>query len=280
MDGANMNAQVGLCRPGDIGADVCHLNLHKTFCIPHGGGGPGMGPIARGEAPGAVPAESSARRPRPRPAARHRVGGTVGQPEHPADLLGLHPADGRGGLTMATKIAILSANYIAKRLEGVYPLLYSGANGLDGARVHSRHPDLQEERRRRGRGHRQAADRFRVPPADALVPGAGDADGRADRVRSRRWNSIASSMPCWRSGKRFARSRWARRRARATSCAGTAHPGEVVVDDWDRPYSRERAAFPVPGLRAHKSWPTVGRVDNPYGDRNLVCVCPPVEAYE
>jgi glycine dehydrogenase len=128
MDGANMNAQVGLCQPGDIGADVCHLNLHKTFCIPHGGGGPGMGPIG---------VARTSRRSCPEPPVDRRrargvgagVGGAVGQREHPADLLDVHRDDGRRRADQATKVAILNANYMAKRLEAHYPVLYRGAKG-------------------------------------------------------------------------------------------------------------------------------------------------------
>jgi glycine dehydrogenase len=145
MDGANMNAQVGLCRPGDIGADVCHLNLHKTFCIPHGGGGPGMGPIcvARTSRPSCRATRWSPAA--ARPGHRAGLGRAVGQREHPADLVDVHRDDGRRRPHPRDQVAILNANYMAKRLEAHYPVLYRGANGPRRARVHPRLPALQED---------------------------------------------------------------------------------------------------------------------------------------
>ncbi len=183
LDGANMNAMVGLCRPGDIGADVCHLNLHKTFCIPHGGGGPGMGPIgvAKHLVP-FLPGNPVVERRR-----REGVGAVSAAPWGSASILPISmmyiDMMGGEGLTHATKIAILNANYIAQRLEAHYPVLYKGANGHRGARVHRRSAPAQGVGRRRGRGHRQAADGLRLPRADGLVPGGGHADDRADGER-------------------------------------------------------------------------------------------------
>ncbi len=183
MDGANMNAQVGLCRPGDIGADVCHLNLHKTFCIPHGGGGPGMGPIG---------------------VAKHLAPFLPGHPivdlDHPAACGTISAAPwgssailpiswayialmGYDGLTEATKIAILNANYIARRLEPHYEVLYSGPRGTRGPRVHHRHPPVQGLGGRRRGGHREADHRLRIPSADGLLPRGRHADDRAHGER-------------------------------------------------------------------------------------------------
>ena len=172
MDGANMNAQVGLCRPGDIGADVCHLNLHKTFCIPHGGGGPGMGPI--GVAAHLAPFLPG----HPVVDLDHaQACGTISAaPWGSAAILPISWAYialmGYDGLTEATKIAILNANYVARRLDGALPRALHRAGRARGARVHHRYPAVQGIGRRRRRGHREADHRLRLPPADGLVPGA------------------------------------------------------------------------------------------------------------
>jgi glycine dehydrogenase len=192
MDGANMNAQVGLCRPGDFGADVCHLNLHKTFCIPHGGGGPGMGPIgvAAHLAP-FLPGHPVVRL-RRRAGDRPGLGGPVGQREHPADLVGLHRDDGREGLRRATQVAILNANYMAARLGRTTRCSTRGQRAR-GARVHPRPAPVQGRARRRGRGRRQAPDGLRLPRADDVVPGRRHADDRADRERVEGASSTASA---------------------------------------------------------------------------------------
>ena len=183
MDGANMNAQVGLCRPGDIGADVCHINLHKTFCIPHGGGGPGMGPIAVAAhlapfLPGHPVVPTGGER---------AIGAVSAAPWGSASILLISWAYirmmGGDGLTRATEVAILNANYIAERLEPHYPVLYRGKQRPRGARVHRRPAPVQEERRHRGRGRRQAPDGLRLPRADDVLPDPRHADDRADRER-------------------------------------------------------------------------------------------------
>jgi glycine dehydrogenase len=279
MDGANMNAQVGLCRPGDIGADVCHLNLHKTFCIPHGGGGPGMGPIG---------------------VAEHLA---VFLPDHPVVALGhaksagtisaapwgspsILPISwiyirlmGADGLTQATKVAILAANYIAKRLAGQYELLYAGAHGLIG---HECILDTRPFKQSAGVDVEDIAKRlidygFHPPTVSFPVPGTLMVEPTESEPKEE-LDRFVDALLAIRDEIREIESGVASRESNVLR--GAPHTLEqVVADKWDRPYSRERAAFPAPGLREHKVWPTVARIDNAFGDRNLVCTCPPVEAY-
>ncbi len=279
MDGANLNAQVGLCQPGDIGADVCHLNLHKTFCIPHGGGGPGMGPI--GVAAHLVPHLPD----HPViPLGRGESCGTISAaPWGSAAILPISFAYilmmGGNGLTMATKVAILSANYIAKRLEGTYPTLYSGTGGLV---AHECILDTRPFKQSAGVEVEDIAKRlidygFHPPTVSFPVPGTLMVEPTESESKAEL--------------DRFCDALLAIREEIAEIEAGVAarednllkrapHTIAVVsADQWDRPYSRERAAFPVPGLRDRKVWPTVSRIDSAYGDRNLVCTCPPVEEY-
>ena len=279
MDGANMNAQVGLCRPGDIGADVCHLNLHKTFCIPHGGGGPGMGPIG---------------------VAAHLASFL---PNHPVVDLG-HPHSsgtissgpwgspsilpiswiyiqlmGAEGLTDATKIAILSANYIAKRLEGAYDLLYAGAHGLIAhecildTRVFKTSCGIDVEdiaKRLIDFGFHPPTVSFPVPGTLMVEPTESEPKEELDR--------FVNALLAIREEIREVEEGKAPREGNVLKRA--PHTLETVVsNEWDRPYSREVAAFPDPVLRQRKAWPTVSRIDNAFGDRNLVCTCPPVEDY-
>ena len=282
MDGANMNAQVGLCRPGDIGADVCHLNLHKTFCIPHGGGGPGMGPIgvAAHLAP-FLPAH---------PAidiristSQNAVGPVSAAPCGSASILTISwmyiRMMGGEGLTEATKIAILNANYIAKRLDRYFPVLYKGKGGLV---AHECILDLRQFKSA-GVEVEDVAKRlmdygFHAPTVS--LPVAGHDDDRADRERI---ESGARSLlrrddlhPRRDRGGRIREGRPAEQRAekRAAHRAAGDRP-----DEWDRPYSREQAAYPAPWTREYKFWPAVARIDNVYGDRNLICSCPPMEAF-
>ncbi len=279
MDGANMNAQVGLCRPGDIGADVCHLNLHKTFCIPHGGGGPGMGPIG-------VAAHLTAFLPdHPMVDLGHdHSAGTVSSgPWGSPSILPISwiyiQLMGSTGLTDATKIAILSANYIAKRLEGAYDLLYSGANGLIAhecildTRVFKNTAGVEVEdiaKRLIDFGFHPPTVSFPVPGTLMVEPTESEPKAELDRFV----DALLAIREEIREIETGEASREDNLLKRAPHTLQT-----VISDNWDRPYSRERAAFPMPGLRERKAWPTVGRIDNAYGDRNLVCTCPPVEAY-
>ncbi|PYP16671.1 MAG: glycine dehydrogenase (aminomethyl-transferring) [Gemmatimonadetes bacterium] len=283
MDGANMNAQVGLCRPGDIGADVCHLNLHKTFCIPHGGGGPGMGPIGVAEhlvphlpthpvVDVGIPLAESA--------------GTVSSaPWGSPSILPISWAYiammGRDGLTLATKVAILSANYIAHRLQegGHYELLYTGQHGLV---AHECIIDTRPFKSSAGIDVEDIAKRLidygfhpptvSFPVAGTLMvePTESEPKGELDR--------FVDALIAIREEVREVETGEADRDNNMLKNA--PHPlADLLAESWDRPYARERAGFPTAATREHKVWPPVGRIDAAFGDRNLVCTCPPVEAY-
>jgi glycine dehydrogenase len=281
MDGANMNAQVGLTSPASIGADVCHLNLHKTFAIPHGGGGPGMGPIA---------------------VARHlapylpghpviRVGGEKGIPAvsaapwGSASILlisyGYIRMLGADGMTDATRYAILNANYLKARLQGHYDVLYANHNGRVAHEMifdlrpfkHGAGPSVDESdvaKRLMDYGFHAPTVSFPVPGTMMIEPTESESKDELDR---------------------FCDALIAIREEIRAVVEGTADPknnvlknaphtaDQVTADDWPHPYTREQAAYPLPFVRANKFWPAVARVDNPYGDRNLICACPPIEAY-
>ncbi len=279
MDGANLNAQVGLCQPGDIGADVCHLNLHKTFCIPHGGGGPGMGPI--GVAAHLVPHLPD----HPVvPLGHDKSCGTISAaPWGSASILPISFAYilmmGGGGLTEATKVAILSANYIVKRLEGQYPLLYAGVSGhvaheciLD-TRPFKQSAGVEVEdiaKRLIDYGFHPPTVSFPVPGTLMVEPTESESKAELDRFCDALL-AIRDEIAEIEAGV-AARDDNVLKRAPHTIAV-------VSADEWDRPYSRQQAAFPVPGLRDRKVWPTASRIDSAYGDRNLVCTCPPMEEY-
>ena len=280
MDGANMNAQVGLCRPGDIGADVCHLNLHKTFCIPHGGGGPGMGPIgvARHLAP-YLPGH-----PVTNHGTRESIGPVSAAPYGSASILPISwvyiALMGRDGLKKATQIAILNANYMAKRLEKHYSILYTGATG------HVAHEfilDLRPFKETSGVEAMDVAKRlmdygFHAPTVSFPVAGTlmiepTESEGKAELDRfCEAMIAIRSEIQAIADGHQ----------PRANNVLKNApHTATTVAaTDWDRPYTREQAAFPTPWVRANKFWPSVSRIDEAYGDRHLICTCPPIESYQ
>ena len=279
MDGANMNAQVGLCRPGDIGADVCHLNLHKTFCIPHGGGGPGVGPIgvAAHLAPflpghSVVPVEG-----------RETVGEIAQAPWGSASILVISwmyiAMMGPVGLADATRYAILNANYIAARLGSYFPVLYKGSQGRV---AHECILDLREWKQRAGVEVEDVAKRlmdygFHAPTMSWPVPGTlmvepTESESKAELDRfCDAMISIHGELCAIERGE-LDRVNNPLKNAPHTAAA-------VISDGWNRPYSRERAAYPAPWLREHKFWPSVARIDNVYGDRNIFCSCPPVEGF-
>ncbi len=279
MDGANLNAQVGLCRPADIGADVCHLNLHKTFCIPHGGGGPGMGPIgvARHLAP-FLPDHPVV------PLGHPQSCGTISAaPWGSAAILPISWAYcslmGHEGLVEATKVAILNANYVARRLAGHYQLLYAGAHGLI---AHECIIDTRPFKASAGIEVEDIAKRiidYGFHPPTVSFPVAGTLMIEPTESESKQeLDRFCDALIAIRDEIReIEDGRADRENNLLTQAPHTL--ADLLADTWDRPYSRERAAFPTAATREHKIWPAVGRVDGAYGDRNLVCVCPPIEDY-
>jgi glycine dehydrogenase len=278
MDGANLNAQLGLTRPGDIGADVCHLNLHKTFCIPHGGGGPGMGPIAvRKHLAPYLPGHPLA------PPGSQPVGPVSAAPWGSASILPISfsyiAMMGEAGLRKATEVAILGANYIAHRLGSHYPVLYKGRNGrvaheliLD-CRPFKKSAGIEAEdiaKRLMDYGFHAPTMSFPVPGTLMVEPTESESKAEIDRF-CEAMIAIREEIKAIESGA-MDKTNNPLKNAPHTAAA-------VTGTEWDRPYSREQAAFPAPWLRIHKYWPPVARVDNAYGDRNLVCSCPPIDAY-
>jgi len=279
MDGANMNAQVGLVRPADIGADVCHLNLHKTFCIPHGGGGPGMGPICVAAHLGPFLPDHPVV-----PLRQQQPCGTVSAaPWGSAWILPISWAYvalmGREGLVEATKMAILNANYVARRLAPHYPLLFTGQNGLI---AHECIIDCRPFKASAGIEVEDIAKRiidYGFHPPTVSFPVAGTlmiepTESESKEELDRFCDALISIRQEIREVEDGTQPRG------NNLLANAPHTLEdVIADTWDRPYARERAAFPAVWTRSHKVWPSVSRVDGAYGDRNLVCVCPPMEAY-
>src|ERR1017187_3990661 len=300
MDGANMNAQVGLCRPADIGADVCHLNLHKTFCIPHGGGGPGVGPIGvakhlvpflPGHSVVGVHALASAKPPaQPGSACSggggnlkvelQHIGPVAAAPWGSANILPISwayiAAMGPDGLTEATKFAILNANYIAKRLENYFPTLYRGRKGLV---AHECILDLRrfksvtaEDVAKRLMDYGFHAPTLSWPVAGTLMvePTESESKHELDRFCDA-MIAIHAEMTAIESGAADRQNNLLK---------NAPHTADMIAaDNWDRPYPREQAAFPVKSLRDYKFWPAVGRVDNVFGDRNPVCTCAGMDTY-
>ena len=282
MDGANMNAQVGLCRPGEMGADVCHLNLHKTFCIPHGGGGPGMGPIAvTAELAPFLPSHPV--RPVAGVDAECAIGPVSAAPYGSPSILPIPWAYmrmmGADGLRRATEIAILNANYMAARLAPHFPVLYTGANGRV---AHEFIIDLRPFKASVGVEVDDVAKRlmdygFHAPTMSWPVPGTmmiepTESESKAELDRfCDAMIAIRDEIRAIEDG-RLPRDDNPLRHAPHTAAI-------VTADEWTHPYSRQTAAWPGPWQKTHKFWPPVGRVDNAYGDRHLVCSCPPIEAY-
>ncbi|PYO69169.1 MAG: glycine dehydrogenase (aminomethyl-transferring) [Gemmatimonadetes bacterium] len=279
MDGANMNAQVGLCRPADMGADVCHLNLHKTFCIPHGGGGPGMGPICVAAHLGPFLPDHPVV-----PLRQEQPCGTVSAaPWGSAWILPISWAYialmGREGLVEATMMAILNANYVARRLASHYDVLYTSATGrvahecIIDTRPFKQSAGIEVEdiaKRIIDYGFHPPTVSFPVAGTLMIEPTESESKEELDRFCDA-LIAIRAEIREIEEGKQ------PRGNNLLTNAPHTLEA--VIADAWDRPYSRERAAFPAAWTRQHKVWPSVGRVDGAYGDRNLVCVCPPVEAY-
>ncbi len=279
MDGANMNAQVGLTSPAAIGADVCHINLHKTFSIPHGGGGPGMGPIgvAKHLAP-YLPGH-----PVITTGGEHAIPALSAAPWGSASILLISYAYmkmlGRDGMTDATRFAILNANYLKSRLEPYFPVLYTRQNGRV---AHEMIFDLRPLKQKSGIDELDVAKRlmdygFHAPTVSFPVAGTimvepteSEAKDELDRFCDA-LIAIRGEIQAVIEGKADPKDNVLK------NAPHTA--GAVTADDWTHAYSREQAAFPLPFVRAHKHWPSVARIDNPYGDRNLMCACPPVAEY-
>jgi glycine dehydrogenase len=281
MDGANMNAQVGLTSPAAIGADVCHLNLHKTFAIPHGGGGPGMGPIAvathlapylPGHPVVAVGGDKA-------------IAAVSAAPWGSASILiisyGYIRMLGASGMTDATRVAILNANYIKARLAGHYDELFTNHNGRVAHEMifdlrpfkHGSGPSVDEQdvaKRLMDYGFHAPTVSFPVPGTMMIEPTESESKAELDRF-CEALISIRREIQDVIDGKADPRDNVLKNAPHTAA--------EVSSDDWSHPYTREQAAYPAPFVRANKFWPAVSRIDNPYGDRNLICSCPPIEAY-
>ena len=278
MDGANMNAQVGLTSPGEIGADVCHLNLHKTFCIPHGGGGPGMGPICVAAhlapfLPGHPVVDLGH---------AHASGAVSAAPWGSPSILPISYAYmammGSAGLKKATQVAILNANYMAARLAPHYDILYTGVSGRV---AHEFIIDMRpfkvagveaEDVAKRLMDYGYHAPTMSFPVAGTLMIEPTESESRAELDRfCDAMISIRKEIQAIADGELDRDN---------NPLKHAPHTASVVMSDtWERPYSRKVAAFPAPWLSQHKYWPTVSRVDNAYGDRNLMCTCPPLETW-
>ena len=279
MDGANLNAQLGLTNPGLIGADVCHLNLHKTFCIPHGGGGPGAGPIG---------------------VAKHLVPFLPGHPviniNRDKSITAVSSAPwgsalitiisyayikmmGGEGLTLASKAAIINANYMMAKLKDTYKVLYTGLNNRVGHEMifdmrefkHSSNVEVEDiAKRLMDYGFHAPTVSFPVPGTLMVEPTESESKAELDRYCDALL-SIREEIREIEQGK-FNKDNNVLKQAPHTLAS-------VIADDWKYEYSREKAAYPLPFTREGKCWPTVRRVDNAYGDRNLVCSCLPLEDY-
>ena len=279
LDGANLNAMVGLARIGEFGADVCHINLHKTFAIPHGGGGPGMGPICVANhlipfLPGHPILNNSE-------TAIHAVSAA------PMGSAGILPISwayiamlGDDGLKASTEIAILNANYMAHKLESYFPILYRGAQGYS---AHEFILDLRPLKKESGISDEDVAKRlidygyhaptmsFPVPGTLMIEPTESESKKELDRFCDA-MIAIKNEIDDVINGRMDAEDNPLK------NAPHTAHA--IASDEWNHPYSRQKAAYPAPYLNNHKYWPSVGRIDNAYGDRNLICTCPPVEVYK
>jgi glycine dehydrogenase len=305
MDGANLNAQVGLCRPGDYGADVCHLNLHKTFCIPHGGGGPGVGPIgvAKHLVPylpcryildpetGRILFGEGERGKRPThenlEADDRHGGGETGNisaaPWGSASVLTITwmyiRMMGAEGLKRASEVAILSANYIAKRLDRYFPVLFKGKHGLV---AHECVVDLRQWKSA-GIEVEDVAKRlmdygFHAPTISWPVGGTMMIEPTESEPKHELDRFCDAMISIHAEMKTIADAKQDQQNNLLKNAPHTAR--QIASDKWNHPYSREQAAFPAPWTREHKFWPAVARIDNVYGDRNLFCSCPPVEEFE
>jgi len=281
MDGANMNAQVGLTSPARIGADVCHLNLHKTFCIPHGGGGPGMGPICVAEhlvpfLPGHSVVEISDEN-------EKMMSAVSAAPWGSASMLLISYAYikmmGAEGLTNATKYAILNANYIKARLEKAFDILYVGKNGRC---AHEMIVDMRTFKTSAGIEVEDIAKRlmdygFHAPTVSFPVAGTIMIEPTESEPKRELDRFCDALLHIRKEIEEIENGTYPKDDNVLKNAPHTA--ASVMSDDWKHPYSREKAAYPVAWVKANKFWPSVGRVNNTHGDRQLICTCPPIESY-
>jgi glycine dehydrogenase len=284
LDGANLNAQVGLMRPAELGADVCHMNLHKTFCIPHGGGGPGMGPIGvRAHLAPFLPGHKVVRGVNPAAGSEGDKGAVSAAPWGSASILPISwmyiAMMGGEGLRKATIIAILNANYIAKRLSAHFPVLYTGPGGFV---AHECIIDLRWLKERTGLSVEDVAKRLvdygfhaptmSFPVADTLMIEPTESEGKREIDRfCDAMIAIADEIKAVEEGRMDRTD---------NPLKHAPHTHKLLFGDWTHGYSKEQAFFPLAGHHPNdKYWPPVARVDNVFGDRNLVCSCPPIEIY-
>jgi glycine dehydrogenase len=279
MDGANMNALVGLVRPAELGADVCHINLHKTFCIPHGGGGPGMGPICVAAhlaplLPGHPVVPTGGER---------AIGPVSAAPWGSASILPISWAYiamlGGSGLTRATEIAILSANYIAMRLAPHFPVLYTGQNGRV---AHECIVDVRQLKAGSGVEVVDIAKRlmdygFHAPTVSFPVAGTMMIEPTESEGKEELDRFIDALIAIRGEIAAIERGDFDRADNPLKNAPHTAE--SVMADTWTHPYSRTVAAFPAPWTKASKFWPSVARINDVHGDRNVICTCPPIESY-
>ncbi|HKH06774.1 MAG TPA: hypothetical protein VKA65_16510 [Acidimicrobiales bacterium] len=281
VDGANLNALVGVARPGWFGGDVSHLNLHKTFCIPHGGGGPGVGPVAsRAHLAPFLPNHPLA----PEAGPETGPGPVSSAPWGSAGILPISWAYtklmGPHGLRRATAVAILSANYMAHRLGDHFPVLYTGEHGRV---AHECIVDVRGITRDTGVSVDDVAKRlvdygFHAPTMSFPVPGTLMIEPTESESLAEIDRFCDAMIAIKGEVDRVASGEWAVADSPLRRAPHTAE--DLLVGDWDRPYPRELGAYPVPSLRRDKYWPPVGRIDGGYGDRNLVCTCPPPESFQ
>ena len=284
IDGANLNAMVGLCAPGKFGGDVSHLNLHKTFCIPHGGGGPGVGPVAvKSHLAKYLPGHNHLLDLNGATAEDQMVGAVSSAPWGSASILPISwmyiTMMGKQGLKQATEVAILNANYVAHKLKDHYPVLYTGANGLV---AHECILDIRPLEAETGISGEDIAKRlidygFHAPTMSFPVAGTLMIEPTESEPLAELDRFINAMIAIREEITQVSRGEIS---ADDSPLRHAPHTAEVLTsDEWPRPYSRATAAYPSADLRQHKYWPPVGRIDNVYGDRNLVCSCAPIESY-
>ncbi|MFN5516285.1 MAG: aminomethyl-transferring glycine dehydrogenase [Cyanobacteriota bacterium] len=278
MDGANMNAQVGLCRPADFGADVCHLNLHKTFCIPHGGGGPGVGPIGVQEHLIPFLPQTALNAPNP-----DSIGLISAAPYGSASILVISwmyiALMGAQGLREATEVAILNANYLARRLEPYYPILFKGEQGFV---AHECILDLRPLKKAAGVEVEDVAKRlmdfgFHAPTVSWPVLGTMMAEPTESESLGELDRFCEAMIAIRQEAEAIAQGAISASDNPLKNAPHTAQ--SLICGEWTHPYSREQAAYPAPWSKTHKFWPAVARIDNTYGDRHLVCSCEGMDAY-